>query len=46
MEEKMKRLKELLDDDSNKTICESEHEEWEDDDDDWDGGNTLHCRIR
>ena len=34
----MKRLKELLDDDSNKTICESEHEEWEDDDDDWDGG--------
>jgi hypothetical protein len=43
MEEKMKRLMELLNDDSNKEILESEHEEWEDDDDeDWDeGGNYI-----
>lgn len=43
MEEKMKRLMALLNDDSNKEILESEHEEWEDDDDeDWDeGGNYI-----
>lgn len=42
MEEKMKRLKELLDDESNKQILESEADEWEDDDDDWDeGGNYI-----
>ena len=33
MDEKMKRLKDLLDDDSNKIIKEWEAEEWEDDDD-------------
>lgn len=36
MEEKMKRLMTLLNDDSNKTICESEPDEWDDDDEDWD----------
>lgn len=42
MEEKMKRLKDLLDDDSNKVIKESEREEWEDDED-WDDevGNDV-----
>lgn len=34
MEEKMKRLKELLDDDTNKVIKESSYEEWDDEDDD------------
>lgn len=33
MNEKMKRLMELLNDDSNKVIKESTYEEWEDDDD-------------
>lgn len=40
MNEKMKRLMELLDDDSNKVIKESEREEWEDDEDD-DTGNDV-----
>lgn len=40
MEEKMKRLMELLNDDSNKVIKESEYEEWEDDEDD-DIGNDV-----
>lgn len=34
MEEKMKRLKDLLDDESNKVINESTYEEWDDEDDD------------
>lgn len=42
MEEKMKRLKDLLDDESNKVIKESTYEEWEDDDEDWDDvGNDV-----
>lgn len=42
MEEKMKRLKELLNDDSNKVIKESEYEELYDEDDDFDEiGNDV-----
>lgn len=42
MEEKMKRLMELLNDESNKVIKESEYEEWEDEDNDWDEvGNDV-----
>lgn len=42
MEEKMKRLKDLLDDDSNKVIKESEYEELYDEDDDFDEiGNDV-----